>query len=151
MPNVESQDSRYIELLILDKSDSPATETKIGGITDMPNMGPSKETAEDTTIGDKVRSRKMVMEDPTNFTLTLFYDPNDTSQESLEDAYHDETRLDLLVRFNDVSPAEEWEMKCLITSYGMPYGGVGSLLNRDFTFQGIPNDYGEAVTHNPSS
>jgi len=151
MPDVQSQDSRYIELLILDKSDSPAEETKIGGITDMPNMGPSKETQEDTTLSDKVRSRKVVMEDPANFTLTLLWDPNESPQSQLEDAYNNETKLDLLVRFNDTSPAEEWEMKCIITSYGMPYGGIGSLLNQDFTFQGVPNDQGEAVTHNPSS
>ena len=149
MSDVQAQDSRYIELLILDKSTSPAEETKIGGITDMPNVGPSKETAEDTTIGDKVRSRKMTMEDPPNFTLTLLWDPNESPQGMLEDAYHNETKLDLLVRFNDVSPAEEWEMKCLTTSYGTPYGGVGSLLNQDFSLQGLPNDYGEAVTHNP--
>lgn len=150
MPDVQSQDSRYIELLILDKSSSPVGETKIGGITDMPNIGPTKETAEDTTIGDKVRSRKVVMEDPANFTLTLLWDPNDSPQGQLQDAYDNETKLDLLVRFNDVSPAEEWEMKCIVTSYGMPYGGIGALLNQDFTFQGLPNDQGEAVTYNPS-
>lgn len=150
MPNIQSRDTRYIDLVKLDKTSSPVTETAIGGITDMPQISANKETTEDTTIGDKIRSRKVTMEDPQTFTLSVYWDPNETPQQDLQTAYDDETQDDYKVKFNDVSPAEEWEFKAIVTSYGTPYGGVGALLTQDFTFQLLENDQGEVVTHNPA-
>ena len=151
MPDVQSRDTRYIDLVKLDKTTSPIEETSIGGITDMPSISATKETTEDTTIGDKIRSRKVIMEDPPSFTLTVYWDPNETPQQNLQTAYDEETEEDFMIKFNDVSPVEEWELKAIITSYSTPYGGVGALLQQDYTFQLLENDYSEVITHNPSS
>lgn len=150
MADVESRSVRFIELMKVDKAVSPETTTKIGGISDMPSITPTKELTEDTTIGEKIRSRQITIEDPPSFTLTVYWDPNETPQSDLITAYDDETKGDYRVVFNDVSPAEEWEFKALVTSYSTPSGSSGGLLQQEFTFQLLENDQNEVVTHNPA-
>jgi hypothetical protein len=149
MPDVNTRKSKFIELHSVDKTSSPITTTKIGGVSDMPAIPSQKETAEDTTISDKFRHREIVIGDPPSFTLTVYWDPDETPQNELRAAHEAETEDDYRVVFTDTSPDEEFEFKALITSISTPYAGVGGILQVDVGFQLNENDFGEIITENP--
>ena len=151
MPDVNTRQSEFIELVSVDKTVSPETTSKIGGITDMPSVLSQFEEVEDTTINDGNRHRKLGIGDPPSVSLTVFWDPEETPQNELRTAHNNKTEGDYRVRFTDVSPAEEFEFKAYVQAIGTPYAGINGVLQADVTFRLNENDQGEIVTHNPNS
>lgn len=135
---------------ILDKTASPTTESVIGGITDLPSIESSKSTQEDTALADSNRHYKMSIGEPPSITLTVYWDPNDSPQNDLISAHQNETEEDFLIKCPD-SPPTEYEFKAIVTGYTTPSGGIGDLMQADFTFQLNENDHGDIVTKDPSS
>lgn len=147
---VTSYSTKGTTINILDKSSSPATESVIGGVTDLPSIESSKATSEDTSLGDTNRHYKMSIGEPPSITLTVYWDPNDSPQNELITAHQDETEEDFLIKCAD-SPSTEYEFKAIVTGYTTPSGSVGDLMQADFTFQLNENDHSEIVTKDPSS
>jgi len=147
---VESVSTKGMTLNILDKSASPAEESIIGGITDMPSINSTKATVEDTALDDTNRHYAFAIGEPPSITLTVYWDPNDSPQNDLITAHQDETEQDFLIKCPD-SPATEYEFKGLVSEYTTPYGGIGDLLQADFTFQLLENDNGDIVTKDSSA
>jgi len=146
---VDGYSTKGTELQILDKAVSPVARSTIGGITDMPAVNNQKSTLEDTALDDLNRHYRHGIGEPPSITLTLYWDPDESPQNDLEDAYHNETELDFLVSLPD-SPVTEFEFKSLITGYSTPYGGINAMLQQDVIFQLNENDNGDIVTKNPT-
>ncbi len=140
-------DSTAAKGIQLQKGDgaSPETFTKIAGITDMPAINSAKSTIEDTSIDDSNRHYNYGIGEPPSFTLTLYWDTDDTEQAALITEHQDETESNYKIVCPD-SPATEYEFKAIITSYSTPYGGINDLLQQDFEFQLNENDNGDIIT-----
>lgn len=147
---VNSVSTKGMTLNLLDKSSSPGSESVIGGITDMPSINSAKATVEDTALDDTNRHYAFSIGEPPSITLTVYWDPNDSPQNDLITAHQDESEEDFLVKCPD-SPSTEYEFKAIVTEYTTPYGGIGDLLQADFTFQLLENDHGDIVTKDPNS
>jgi len=146
---VNSTHSKGMTLNLLDKSSSPATENVVGGVTDMPSISSAKSTVEDTALDDANRHYAFGIGEPPSITLTVYWDVGDSPQNDLITAHQDETEEDFKIICPD-SPATEYEFKGIVTEYTTPYGGIGDLLQADFTFQLLENDQGDIVTKDPS-
>jgi len=142
---VNSTSTKGMTLNLLDKSASPVTESAIGGITDMPSINSAKATNEDTALDDTTRHYAFSIGEPPSITLTVYWDPNDSPQNDLITAHQDETEEDFKIICPD-SPATEYEFKAIVNEYTTPSGGIGDLLQADFTFQLLENDNGDIVT-----
>ena len=147
---VNSVSTKGMEIIILDKTESPAGESIVGGITDMPSINSAKATVEDTALDDTNRHYAFSIGEPPSITLTVYWDPNDSPQNDLVTAHQDEKEKDFLIRCPD-SPNTEYEFKAIVTEYTTPYGGIGDLLQADFTFQLNQNDNGDIITKSTSS
>ena len=147
---VNSVSTKGMTINLMDKSSSPATQTAIGGITDMPSISSTKATVEDTALDDTNRHYAFSIGEPPSITLTVYWDPADTPQNDLITAHQSETEEDFLIICPD-SPASEYEIKAIVTEYTTPYGGIGDFLQADFTFQLLENDHGDIVTKDPSN
>jgi len=142
---VNSVATAGMTLNLMDKSVSPATESVIGGIADMPSISSSKATEENTPINETTRSYEFTISEPPSISLTVYWDPNDSPQNDLITAHQNETKEDFLIKCPD-SPVTEYEFKGLVTEFTTPYGSAGGLLQADFTFQLLENDNGDIVT-----
>ena len=124
---------------------SPEVFTKIGGITDIPSITSAKSIKEDTAIDDDSRHHGYGILEPPSFTLTLFWNPDDTQQSALVTEHQSETESNYKIVCPD-SPATNYEFKAIVTTYGTPYGGIDDFLQQDFTFQLNENDNGDIIT-----
>ena len=126
---------------------SPEVFTAIGGITDMPNISPSKSIKDRTSLGDSIRHFGHGIEEPPSFTLSIFWNPDDAQQGSLDTAYTNETENNYQITCPDDSPATTYTFKAIVTSRpSIPYGGIDADLMFDVTFQLIENDDGAVIT-----
>ena len=126
---------------------SPEVFSAIGGITDMPNIAPSKSVKDRTSLGDSIRYYGHGIEEPPSFTLSIFWNPDDTEQVKLDTAYTDETQDNYQITCPDDSPATTYTFKAIVTSRpSIPYGGIDADLMFDVTFQLIENDDGAVIT-----
>jgi len=126
---------------------SPEVFSAIGGITDMPNIAPSKSVKDRTSLGDSIRYYGHGIEEPPSFTLSIFWNPDDTEQGLLDTAYTDETQDNYQITCPDDSPATTYTFKAIVTSRpSIPYGGIDADLMFDVTFQLIENDDGAVIT-----
>jgi hypothetical protein len=144
-----SYDSKGTAIYLLDKSSSPVTESKIGGVNDIPSISSSKSTLEDTSIDDTNRHYKHGIGEPPEITLTVYWDPNNSPQNDLITAHQNESEEDFKIKCPD-SPATEYEFKAIVTGFSTPQASVNELLSADFTMQLLENDHGEIVTKDPS-
>ena len=141
--------SKGTTINIRDKSASPAEDSVIGGVTDMPNISSAKSTLEDTSLGDTNRHYKHGIGEPPSITLTMYWDPNDSPQNELITAHQNETEKDFVLKCPD-SPVSEYEFKAIVVEYTTPNAGIDQLMQADFTFQLLENDQGNIVTKDPS-
>lgn len=140
---LDSTASKGMELQMGDGG-SPETFTKISGINNFPSINSVKSTLQDTSIDDDHRHYMFGIGEPSSFTLTVFWDDDDTQQAALITAHQNETENNYRVVLPD-SPATEYEFKAIIVSYSIPYGGINELLQQDFEFQLNENDHGSIV------
>lgn len=127
------QDSQGIYLQVGDGA-SPETFTTIGEIADMPPIEVSKSDRDRTGYDDTVRQHAHGIEEPGTFTLTMFWDPDDTAQLGLITAYTNETDDNYKVLCPD-SPATDYDFSAKVMRYTTPYGAVDADLQWDVTFQ----------------
>ena len=141
--------SKGMTLGIGDGADPEVFET-IGGITDMPNISPSKSVKDRTSLGDSIRYYGHGIEEPPSFTLSIFWNPDDQQQSALETAYASETEDNYLITCPD-DPATTYTFKAIVTNRpSIPYGGIDADLMFDVTFQLIENDDGVVITKAPA-
>ena len=112
---------------------SPEGFTTIGEIADMPPISTSKPKRDRTGYDDTVRQFAAGMEELGTFTLTMFWDPDDTQQSGLYTAYTDDAADNYKVLCPD-SPATEWTFSAKIMGISTPYGGIDEDLRWDVTF-----------------
>ena len=125
---------------------SPEVFTSIGGIVDMPNIAPSKSVKDRTALADSIRYYGHGIEEPPQFTLSLYWNPDDTQQTALTTAYTNETYNNYRITCPD-SPPTTYTFKAMVASSpSTPYGGVDDDLMIDVTFQLIENDDGNVFT-----
>jgi hypothetical protein len=148
MADVNVYASKGIELQKGDGG-SPEIYAKVGGVQDMPAIQTAKSVKDRTGIGDKNHDKGLGIGEPGNFSLTLFWDPDEASHSSLITAHNDETKDNYRIVCPD-SPATVYEFKSLISSYSTPYAGIDGDLMWDVSFELVENDYGEIVTKNPA-
>lgn len=126
---------------------SPEIFNTIGGITDMPNIAPSKSVKDRTSLGDSIRYYGHGIEEPPQFTLSIYWNPDDTEQTALDTAYTDETQDNYRITCPDDSPATTYTFKAIVVNRpSIPYGGIDDDLMFDVTFQLIENDDGAVIT-----
>ena len=125
---------------------TPESFTTIGGITDMPNIAPSKSVKDRTSMGDSIRYYGLGIEEPPSFTLSVFWNPDDAQQSSLDTAYTNETQDNYRITCPDDDDTT-YTFKAIVTSKpSIPYGGIDADLMFDVTFQLIENDDGAVIT-----
>jgi len=125
----------------------PEVFSTIGGITDMPNIAPTKSVKDRTSLGDSIRYYGHGIEEPPSFTLSIFWNPDDTQQSSLDDAYTNETEDNYQITCPDDSPSTTYTFKAIVTSRpSIPYGGIDADLMFDVAFQLVENDDGKVIT-----
>ena len=120
--------------------------TAIGGITDMPNISPSKTVKDRTSIGDSIRYYGHGIEEPPQFTLSIFWNPDDTEQTALETAYASETEDNYQITCPDDDNTTYTFKAIVINRPSVPYGGIDADLMFDVMFQLIENDDGNVIT-----
>jgi len=126
---------------------SPEVFTAIGGITDMPNIAPTKSVKDRTSLGDSIRYYGHGIEEPPSFTLSIFWNPDDSQQSALDTAYTNETQNNYQITCPDDSPSTTYTFKAIVTTRpSIPYGGIDADLMFDVTFQLIENDDGAVIT-----
>lgn len=132
---------------ILAKGDaaSPEVFSKIAGIQDMPAINSAKSVKDRTDLSDSVRDYGLGIMEPPSITLTLFWDPNETTQNALITEHNNETKSNYQVQCPD-SPSTTYTFQALIPSYTTPYGGVDGDLMWDVTFQLCENDDAVIIT-----
>ena len=126
-------------------SGSPETFTTIGGVVDMPNIMLNKSLKDRTSLDDSIRYFGHGIEEPPSFTLSIYWNPDDTQQNAIITAYGSETEDNYRITCPD-SPATTYTFKAIITGYGPPYGGVNDDLMFDAAFQLIENDDNAVMT-----
>ena len=137
--------SKGMTLSIGDGED-PEVFTSIGGITDMPNISPSKSVKDRTSLGDSIRYYGHGIEEPPSFTLSIFWNPDDAQQTALDTAYASETEDNYQIVCPD-DAGTTYTFKAIVTSRpSIPYGGIDADLMFDVTFQLIENDNGAVIT-----
>ncbi len=124
---------------------SPETFTTIGGVTDMPNIMLAKSKLERTALDDEIRYYGHGIEEPPEFTLSIYWNPDDSQQNSIITAYNSETEDNYRITCPD-SPATTYTYKAIVTGYSPPYGGINEDLMFDATFQLIENDDSAVMT-----
>lgn len=127
------QDSQGTYLKVGDGA-SPEVFSTIGEIADMPPIEVSKSDRDRTGYDDTVRQHAHGIEEPGSFTLTMYWDPDDTQQNGLITAYTGESDDNYKVVCPD-SPATEFSFSAKVMGYSTPYAGIDADLQWDVTFQ----------------
>lgn len=128
---------------------SPEVFTEIAGIQDMPAIKTSKSVKDRTDLGDTNRDKGLGIGEPGNFSLTLFWDPDQETYSIITTAHTNATKDNYRIECPD-SPSTVYEIKALISGYSTPYAGVDGDLMWDVHFELVENDHGEIVTKDPS-
>lgn len=124
---------------------SPEVFNAIGGIVDMPQVMLAKSTLDRTSLADEIRYYGHGIEEPPSYTLSIFWNPDDSQQNDIITAYNDETEDNYQIGAPD-SPSTTYTFKAIVTGYSPPYGGINEDLMFDATFQLIENDDGAVMT-----
>jgi len=114
---------------------SPESFTTIGEVADMPAINAARSMRDRTGYDDTVRQLYPgTLEDLPSFTVTIFWDPDDTAQNGLYTAYGAKTADNYKVLCPD-SPATEWTFTARVVGFSTPYGPVDDDLRWDIVFQ----------------
>jgi len=106
----------------------------IAEIADMPPFVAEKNLRDQTDLASTVREYGSGLFDPPSVTLTMFWDPADSPQYGLYDAYTDEGEDNYRILCPD-SPATTYTFSAKVIGFTTPYGGVDEDLKWDVTFQ----------------
>jgi len=129
MARVESQ-GLYLQM---GDGASPEEFDTIAEICDMPPFAVSKSLRDRTCLDDTVRQLYPGMEEPPSITVTMFWDPTDSPQNALYDAYTDETEDNYQILCPDSPPSATWSFSARISGFSTPYGGVEFQLTTTIT------------------
>ena len=124
---------------------SPETFTTIAGIQDMPAISTAKSVKDQTGLEDDNRDYGLGIGEPPSFTLTAFWDPDQTTYSTITTAHTNESKDNYRITCPD-SPASTYTFKALVTGWSTPYAGVDGDLMWDINFQLVENDDGVIVT-----
>lgn len=95
---------------------SPEVFTTIAQVTDIDGIGTDRNTVETTNLQSTAREYQLTIEDGGEITLTIQYDPDDTTHAGLKTDLDNNTLRNFQVALTD-SPAQTWTFAARVRSF----------------------------------